>query len=53
MKQINPRWMVIGIIVLALVAFNKLDDLWMGPLMKWTVFALSLILSPFEFLLNT
>jgi Zn-dependent protease len=40
-------------IVLALVAFNKLDDIWMAPLMKWTVFALSLLLSPFEFLLNT
>jgi Zn-dependent protease len=40
-------------IVLALVAFNKLDDIWIGPLMKWTVFALSLLLSPFEFLLNT
>jgi Zn-dependent protease len=39
-------------IVLALVAFNKLDDIWMGPFMKWTVFALSLLLSPFEFLLN-
>jgi Zn-dependent protease len=40
-------------IVLALVAFNKLDDIWIEPLMKWTVFALSLLLSPFEFLLNT
>jgi Zn-dependent protease len=39
-------------VVLALVAFNKLDDIWMGPLMKWTLFALSLLLSPFEFLLN-
>jgi Zn-dependent protease len=39
-------------IVLALVAFNKLDDIWMGPLMKWTLFVLSLVLSPFEFLLN-
>jgi Zn-dependent protease len=39
-------------IVLALVAFNKLDDIWIEPLMKWTVFALSLLLSPFEFLLN-
>jgi len=24
----------------------------MGPLMKWTLFVLSLVLSPFEFLLN-
>ena len=40
-------------IVLALVAFKQLDTLWMGPLMKWTVFVLSLLLSPFEFLLNT
>ena len=39
-------------IVLALVAFNKLDDIWIEPLMKWTVFALSLMLSPFEFLLH-
>jgi Zn-dependent protease len=39
-------------IVLALVAFNQLDDIWMGPLMKWTVFALSLLLSPIEFLLH-
>jgi Zn-dependent protease len=39
-------------IVLALVAFNKLDDIWIEPLMKWTVFALSLLLSPFEFLLH-
>jgi len=39
-------------IVLALVVFKQLDTLWMGPLMKWTVFALSLLLSPFEFLLH-
>jgi Zn-dependent protease len=39
-------------IVLALVAFNKLDDIWIEPLMKWTVFALSLMLSPFELLLH-
>jgi Zn-dependent protease len=39
-------------IILGLVAFKLLDDIWMAPLMKWTVFMLSLLLSPFEFLLN-
>jgi Zn-dependent protease len=39
-------------IVLALFAFNKLDDIWIEPLMKWTLFAVSLLLSPFEFLLH-
>ena len=49
LSKVEPYGMYI---VLALVAFNKLDDIWMTPLMKWTVFALSLVLSPFEFLLN-
>jgi Zn-dependent protease len=39
-------------LVLALVAFNQLDDLWIRPLMKWTLFAFTALLSPFEFLLN-
>jgi Zn-dependent protease len=39
-------------IVLALVVFKQLDDIWMGPLMKGTVFVLSLLLSPLEFLLH-
>jgi Zn-dependent protease len=39
-------------IVLALFAFNKLDEIWIEPLMKWTLFAVSLLLSPFEFLLH-
>ena len=50
LSKVEPYGMYI---VLALVAFNKLDDIWMGPFMKWTVFALSLLLTPFEFLLNT
>ena len=50
LSKIEPYGMYI---VLALVAFNLINDYWMAPLMKWTVFVLSLILSPFEFLLNT
>ena len=50
LSKVEPYGMYI---VLALVAFNLINDYWMAPLMKWTVFVLSLILSPFEFLLNT
>jgi hypothetical protein len=39
-------------IVLALVAFKQLDTLWMGPLMKWTVIALSTLLGPIEYVLQ-
>jgi hypothetical protein len=39
-------------IVLALVAFKQLDTIWMGPLMKWTLVALSTVLSPIEFVLH-
>jgi hypothetical protein len=39
-------------IILGLVAFKLLDGIWMAPLMSSTVFVLSLLLSPFEFLLN-
>ncbi len=49
LSKVEPYGMYI---VLALVVFNILNDYWMDPLMKWTVFALSLLLSPFEFLLH-
>jgi Zn-dependent protease len=39
-------------IVLALVAFKQLDTFWMGPLMKWTVIALSTLLGPIEYVLQ-
>jgi Zn-dependent protease len=49
LSKVEPYGMYI---ILGLVAFKLLDDIWMAPLMKWTVFVLSLLLSPFEFLLN-
>ena len=49
LSKVDPYGMYI---ILGLVAFKLLDDIWMAPLMKWTVFVLSLLLSPFEFLLN-
>lgn len=49
LSKVEPYGMYI---ILGLVAFKLLDDIWMAPLMKWTVFMLSLLLSPFEFLLN-
>jgi Zn-dependent protease len=49
LSKIEPYGMYI---ILGLVAFKQLDDIWMAPLMNWTVFVLSVILSPFEFLLN-
>ncbi len=50
LSKVEPYGMYI---ILGLVAFKLLDGIWMAPLMKWTVFVLSLLLSPFEFLLNT
>jgi Zn-dependent protease len=49
LSKVEPYGMYI---ILGLVAFKLLDDIWMAPLMSWTVFVLSLLLSPFEFLLN-
>ena len=49
LSKLEPYGMYI---ILALVAFKLLDGIWMAPLMSWTVFVLSLLLSPFEFLLN-
>jgi Zn-dependent protease len=49
LSKVEPYGMYI---ILGLVVFKLLDDIWMAPLMKWTVFVLSLLLSPFEFLLN-
>jgi Zn-dependent protease len=49
LSKVEPYGMYI---VLALVAFHTLNDYWMGPLMKWTLWALSLLLSPLEFLLK-
>ena len=49
LSKLEPYGMYI---ILALVAFKLLDGIWMAPLMSWTVFVLSIILSPFEFLLN-
>ncbi len=49
LSKVEPYGMYI---ILGLVAFKLLDGIWMTPLMSWTVFALSLLLSPFEFLLN-
>ncbi len=49
LSKVEPYGMFI---VLALVAFHILNDYWMGPLMKWTLFAMSLLLSPLEFLLK-
>ena len=49
LSKVEPYGMYI---ILGLVAFKLLDGIWMAPLMKWTVFMLSLLLSPFEFLLN-
>lgn len=49
LSKVEPYGMYI---ILGLVAFKLLDGIWMAPLMKWTVFVLSLLLSPFEFLLN-
>ena len=49
LSKVEPYGMYI---ILGLVAFKLLDDIWMAPLMKWTVFVLSLLLSPFEILLN-
>ncbi len=49
LSKVEPYGMYI---ILGLVAFKQLDGIWMTPFMQWTVFALSLILSPFEFLLN-
>lgn len=49
LSKVEPYGMYI---ILGLVAFKLLDDIWMAPLMNWTVFVLSLLLSPFEFLLN-
>lgn len=50
LSKVEPYGMYI---VLALIAFNKIDVIWISPLMKGTMFVLSLLLSPFEFLLNT
>lgn len=49
LSKVEPYGMYI---ILGLVAFKLLDDIWMAPLMSWTVFVLSVLLSPFEFLLN-
>ena len=49
LSKVEPYGMYI---ILGLVAFKLLDGIWMTPLMSWAVFALSLLLSPFEFLLN-
>jgi Zn-dependent protease len=49
LSKVEPYGMYI---ILGLVAFKLLDGIWMAPLMSWTVFVLSIILSPFEFLLN-
>ncbi len=49
LSKIEPYGMYI---ILGLVAFKLLDGVWMAPLMSWTVFVLSLLLTPFEFLLN-
>ena len=49
LSKVEPYGMYI---ILGLVAFKLLDDIWMAPLMRGTVFVLSLLLSPFEFLLN-
>jgi Zn-dependent protease len=49
LSKVEPYGMYI---ILGLVAFKLLDGVWMTPLMSWTVFVLSLLLSPFEFLLN-
>ncbi len=49
LSKVEPYGMYI---ILGLVAFKLLDDIWMAPLMSSTVFVLSLLLSPFEFLLN-
>jgi Zn-dependent protease len=49
LSKVEPYGMYI---ILGLVAFKLLDDIWMAPLMSWTVFVLSLLLSPFEFLLT-
>ncbi len=49
LSKVEPYGMYI---ILGLVAFKLLDGIWMTPLMSWTVFVLSLLLSPFEFLLN-
>jgi Zn-dependent protease len=49
LSKVEPYGMYI---ILGLVAFKLLDGIWMAPLMKWTVFALSLLLSPIEFLLH-
>ena len=49
LSKVEPYGMYI---ILGLVAFKLLDGIWMAPLMSWTVFVLSLLLSPFEFLLN-
>ena len=50
LSKVEPYGMYI---ILGLVAFKLLDGIWMAPLMSWTVFVLSVLLSPFEFLLNT
>jgi len=49
LSKVEPYGMYI---ILGLVAFKLLDGIWMAPLMSWTVFVLSILLSPFEFLLN-
>ena len=49
LSKLEPYGMYI---ILGLVAFKLLDGIWMAQLMKWTLFVLSLLLSPFEFLLN-
>ena len=49
LSKVEPYGMYI---ILGLVIFKLLDDIWMAPLMKWTVFMLSLLLSPVEFLLH-
>lgn len=49
LSKVEPYGMYI---ILGLVIFKLLDDIWMAPLMKWTVFVLSLLLSPVEFLLH-
>jgi Zn-dependent protease len=49
LSKVEPYGMYI---ILGLVAFKLLDGIWMAPLMRGTVFVLSLLLSPFEFLLN-
>ena len=49
LSKVEPYGMYI---ILGLVAFKLLDGIWMAPLMRWTVFVLSMLLSPFEFLLN-